>query len=94
MSSSILSNPDSDCEPSSPTLHFYDEISVRRAMHKLLSCDNSSEPSSPVVDDDDLHSSISSSLILRPPLSVKNSHVKFSSNSNNFYFYLYLAYPS
>jgi len=79
MSASVISNSESDCEPSSSSTHCYDEITVRRAMHKLLSCDNSSEPSSPIVDDD-LHSSISSSLILRPPLSVKNSHVKFSSN--------------
>lgn len=78
MSASIISNSESDCEPSSSSTHCYDEITVRRAMHKLLSCDNSSEPSSPL--DDDVHSSISSSLILRPPLSVKNNHVKFSSN--------------
>ncbi len=80
MSSSILSNPDSDCEPSSPTLHFYDEISVRRAMHKLLSCDNNNDLSLPIDDNDDVHSSVSSSLVLHPSLSFKNNHAKFTSN--------------
>ncbi|CAF0923074.1 unnamed protein product [Adineta ricciae] len=71
---SIISNSQSDCEPTSPSTHCYDEITVRRAMHKLLSCDNSSETSSPI--DDDVHSS---SLIIRPPLSFKNNHATFSS---------------
>jgi hypothetical protein len=84
-SSSIVSNPDSDCEPSSPTLHCYDEISVRRAMHKLLSCDNNNDPSSP-IDDDDIHSSASSSLVLHPSLSFKNNHAKFTSNWIDFFF--------
>ncbi|UJR31086.1 hypothetical protein I4U23_018594 [Adineta vaga] len=71
---SIISNSQSDCEPSSSSPHCYDEITIRRAMHKLLSCDSSSESSSPI--DDDVRSS---SLILRPPLAFKNNHVKFSS---------------
>lgn len=78
MSSSIVSTPDSDCEPSSSILHCYDEINVRRAMLKLLSCDNNNDLSSPI--DDDVHSSVSSSLVLRPSLSVKNNHAKFTSN--------------
>jgi hypothetical protein len=81
MSSSIVSNPDSDCEPSSPILHCYDEISVRRAMHKLFSCENTSDSSLPIDDDDDdVHSSVSSSLVLHPSLSFKNNHAKFTSN--------------
>lgn len=73
---SIISSSQANCEPSSPSTHCYDEITVRRAMQKLLSCDNSSEPSSPI--DDDTHSS---SLIIRPPLSFKNNHAKFSSRT-------------
>ncbi len=79
MSSSLITNTDSDCEPSSSALHCYDEISVRRAMHKLLSCDNKNDHLLP-IDDDDLHSSISSSLLLHPSLSFKNNRAKFTSN--------------
>ncbi|CAF3926013.1 unnamed protein product, partial [Adineta steineri] len=71
---SIISNSQSECEPSSTAPHCYDEIIVRRAMHKLLSCDNSSEPSSP--SDNDVHSS---TLIIRPSKAFKNNHAKFSS---------------
>lgn len=81
MSSSIVSSPDPDCEPSSSILHCYDEISVRRAMHKLLSCNDNNETSSPIDDDDDdVRSSISSALVLHPSLSFKNNHAKFTSN--------------
>ncbi len=87
MSSSIVSNLDSDCEPSSPTSHCYDEISIRRAMHKLLSFDNNNDSLSPIDDDDDdVHSSVSSSLVLHPTLSFKNNHAKFTSNWIDFFF--------
>lgn len=82
MSSFIVSNPDLECEspPSSSTLHCYDEISVRRAMQKLLSRDNRSNSSSSTDDDDDVHSPVSSALVLHPSLSFKNNHAKFTSN--------------
>lgn len=84
MSSFMVSNPDLDCESSSSTLHCYDEISVRRAMQKLLSCDNRSNGSSSIDDngddDDDVHSPVSSALVLHPSLSFKNNHAKFTSN--------------
>ena len=87
MSSFMVSNPDFDCESSSSssTLHCYDEISLRRAMQKLLSCDNRSNGSSSIDDnggddDDDVHSPVSSALVLHPSLSFKNNHAKFTSN--------------
>lgn len=84
----MVSNADFDCESSSSsTLHCYDEISIRRAMQKLLSCDNrsngSSSSSSSIDDngsDDDVHSPVSSALVLHPSLSFKNNHAKFTSN--------------
>jgi hypothetical protein len=80
MSSSIVSSTDSDCESSS---HCYDEITIRRAMNKLFSCDNNKDPSSSSGgddDDDDVQSSVSSALVLHPSLSFKNNHAKFTSN--------------
>jgi len=80
MSSSIISNSESDCEPSSPTLHCYDELGLHRTIHKLLSRDNKSDPSSPISDDEGVHSSVSSSLVLHSSRSFKNNHAKFTSN--------------
>jgi hypothetical protein len=80
MSSSIVSKADSECESSSPAPYCCDDISVRRAMHKLLSCDNNSDPSSLIDDDNDVRSSVSSSLVLHPSLSLKNNHAKSTSN--------------
>lgn len=78
MSSSIVTNPNSDCEPSSSTLHCYDDMNIRRAMHKLISCVNSNDSS--MLVDDDVHSSVSSSLVLHPSLLYKNNHSKITSN--------------
>ena len=80
MSSFVVSSADSDCsESSSPTMHCFDEITVRRAMPRLLSCDNMNDLSLP-RDHDDVHSSVSSALVLHPSRSFKNSHAKFTSN--------------
>ncbi|CAF3047800.1 unnamed protein product [Rotaria sp. Silwood2] len=78
MSSSIIKNPNSDCESSSSTSNCYDEITMRRAMHKLLSYVNNNDPSLSL--DDNVHSSVSSSLVLHPSLSYKNNHAKYTSD--------------
>ncbi|CAF0847252.1 unnamed protein product [Rotaria sordida] len=79
MSSSIVTNPNSDCETSSSTSNCYDEITIRRAMHKLFSYVNNNDSSLSV--DDNIHSSVSSSsLVLHPSLSYKNNHAKFTND--------------
>jgi hypothetical protein len=80
MSSSIVTKSDSDCESSSPTSYCHDDVNVRRVMNKLLSWDNNKDPSSLVVNDNDVRSSVSSSLVLHPSLSYKNNHAKLTSN--------------
>ncbi|CAF4938240.1 unnamed protein product, partial [Rotaria socialis] len=78
MSSSIVTNPSSECESSSSTSNCYDELTIRRAMHQFLSCVNNSDSSLPV--DDNVHSSVSSSLVLHPSLSYKNNQAKFTND--------------
>ncbi|CAF3703229.1 unnamed protein product [Rotaria sp. Silwood1] len=76
MSSSIVTN--TDCESSSSTSNCYDDITMRRTMHKLLSYVNNNDSSLSV--DDTVHSSVSSSLVLHPSLSYKTNHTKFTSD--------------
>jgi hypothetical protein len=71
MSSSIVSKTDSNSESSS----YFDENTVRQAMHKLFS-HNNNDPSSP---GDDSISSLQS---------FKTNHAKFTSNSVLFQFSL------
>ena len=81
MSSSVLTSTDSDGESTSIS---YDDRTVRRAMHTLLSYESKNDRSStPPMhndddEDDDLHSP---SLALRPSLSFKNNHARFTSNA-------------